>query len=195
MNKNINADKMKTVLWNKLLFDWKRLSVMTEYRNADVHSIKTSMFSEEFEIKVSRQDLLNEGKAIYAATHDWRDPGIKKYSVSKRFQHESYLGTRKIDGYGLQKPNEYSFFVPEYLESLALDITASLPYGVLVFNKTINNPPGFIAKTRIDQFYWSKKPKKLHDNKIDTMEIKKLMRKISTESYFTREKLINKTTL
>ncbi len=188
----MTALELKNELAKEFLLTRHHAAVFTEsfmFFNADFVSITGSWYSSEFEIKISKSDLRKEAEMIKMA-REWIDSsslsGKKISSYNKLMKHRHYLA---LDNPKIVVPNEFSFYVPEELEEEAIKAVEGTPYGVMLTYKSVSNPywDGHIRK---DRYYWAVKPQRLHKNKLNDADKVRVMRKVSTEAYYLREKLI-----
>lgn len=165
--------------------------------SADIVGVKYSGRISEFEIKVSRADLLGEIKAVQkalepdsvtATTKNWAnvEMGFNIYKVTettlsrtKVEKHHYYLTSPRNSF----RPNNFYFAVPTDLVALAIEKTKGLKYGV------------FDA----DALRVAKRSQILHDDThatktyIDLLNRLSVMyRDISTGKHAIREDLLNK---
>lgn len=150
--------------------------VATEYDvfgfKADVFSINQNLFTTEFEVKVSRQDLNSEIKTI----RDYTKPS------PKRHKHWAYLtGNSKYIEY---VPNSFYFVVPEELKDLAVEGVKNTPYGVIVYgvDRRLRG-----SENRDPELMYCVRAKKLHKEKYSDEMIRKLARRVSVEKFFPRK--------
>lgn len=194
----MTALELKNALAKQHLLELHRIAVITEsavYSNADLISVTQSLFTQEFEIKTSVADLRREAIAIQVAKDykEGRQPDLRitanSFAFSKFSKHREYLCQ---DNPRTTLPNEFSFFVPEELETEAMLAVQGTPYGVCLLHKSMVKENHWSGIYRyIEPFHWSVKPKKLHTNKLTIPELQKIMRRVSIESYYLREKVIN----
>ncbi len=190
----MTALEAKNLLAGEFLLQRHHIAVFTEsfmFSNADLVSITGAWFSNEFEIKVDKYDLRKEAEMITMAK-EWikneKPSGKRITSYDKLMKHRHYMA---LDNPRIVVPNEFSFFVPEELEDEAIKAVEGTPYGVMLVSKSVpnkwwpDNPPMH------DRFHWSVKPQKLHREKVREADRVKVMRRISTEAYYLRERLIN----
>lgn len=180
-----SSKEVKKHLLFYLLYRVNYLGAFTEYGGkgvygiADVIGVSRNNFLHEFEVKVSRQDLLGELEAI--KHHSWgvrngelfsERPEPKK-CMAKGTKHWSYLERGDSDAYGFSKPSKFSFVVPEYLEELAMEYLAGTKYGLIILQAN-------------DECRSAKPAQFLHKNTV-TEDIKDaLLRKAANEVYSLR---------
>lgn len=153
------------------------------FNYSDVLTLKKSMYSVEVEVKVDRNDLANEIKAIQVARED--SLRLNKVSYTKYRKHEDYLipsQRQDIINRGGFIPNEFYFAVPEALELQAKEAIyeMELPYGLYVVDD----------RRRWDSVVRHIDAKKLHTKKIDEVWLLRLVSKASNEVLSTRKKLL-----
>lgn len=179
--------EVKSNLLFYLLYQRNYLACATEYGGhgsdgiADVFGISKSGMTHEFEIKVSKADLAGELHAISFEKERQQDgtlfaPPRKAHKTSK---HRFYLGNS--DAHYLspfrQKPNHFSFVVPDALADFAINACKGTPYGVLCFNQS-----GAITS--------KKNVGRIHTTPVDQKTLYNFLHKLSTEvDTLRREKL------
>lgn len=129
---NMDSKEAKRLIVYDLVMRRNHLLAVTEgINNSDVLAINNNFYTTEYEIKVSKADLLGEFKAIKAAINGEQDLSC---SSTKFWKHCLYLGTReKYKNYAnldYFKPNRFFFAVPKELKDLAVQCVAGTPYGV-----------------------------------------------------------------
>lgn len=179
----MTSQQMKLNVGQHFLYVGGYLGVFTEVSGADLFCIRRTHFTVEVEIKVDRNDLLRELKAVQAIVNGDKmteeNYNLRKYG--KYYKHEHYLkGTKNRERYH-KRPNDFYFAVPESLAELALEGVTGTPYGVMVISEDATWASG------IDM---PKKAKKIHLEKVSSFQIDKLLRKASTEVFNLREKLL-----
>ena len=174
---------------------------MESLNNADLITVKRSMLTVEFEIKISRADLINEIKAIKEAVKiykkgfksaaelqkyiwsEWRKERKEelKISCTKFGKHRRYLHAKKFKEYVSDfVPNEFYFFVPKKLKDVALQGIEDTPYGVYGYWKfKLSGEERF-------GFEIVKKAQKITTEKIDLETVLHLARKASNDCYLLR---------
>lgn len=173
------------------------MGLFTEgFGNGDVVGVRNSGYIVEFEIKVTAQDLRNEIKSIQGALcGDMR----LSYSRSKFYKHEKYLG-KDMSKYGYvdtsYRPNLFYFVVPIELEKIAVDGVKGTPYGVLcqgnwtwTYHFTGFHRNGETEERPGYGFKESVKATLIHKEKISNEQMKRLVRKATTELYETRRRI------
>ncbi len=195
---DMKASELKTITMGEFMYGKGYLGLFTEaFSSADVMGVRNSGYIVEFEIKVTKQDLRNELKSIQCAlSNDMRGC----YSNSKFFKHELYLGKTK-DRYTYEtvgyKPNLFYFIVPIELEKIAVEGVKGTPYGVychgkweyfLTFYKGTDREQTQSREGR--GLKESVKATHIHKNKITDEQMRRLIRKASTELYETRKRVV-----
>lgn len=173
----MSSQDFKIATLNHLLFRRNFLGAFTESFNAaDVLGVSRKFIAWEFEVKVSKEDLAKELKAIRFLTG--RDTNMRRArAANKSNKHKSYLDPyykRSVpDGFFI--PNYFSFVVPEDIVAYAVRGVEGTPYGVYTVNAA-----GLYSKVT---------PKKIHDSPITEKNLHLLIRKASTENLGLREKI------
>jgi len=165
----MDSNEVKTHLISYMLWQWNYLGVVTEYDNySDVFGIKRTFYTAEFEIKLTRGDLLYEVNIIKKIINNdclWGKGGHK---TSK---HNRYL----VDLWCYDKrsiPNEFNFVCSDNIvDSGIVKMLKNTPYGLYVF-------PQFNIKGGI--YHQAIRPKKLHKEKIREKDLVRFFRKLST---------------
>ena len=85
----MNAEDIKTGMLNYCLWRGNYQGAVTEYRGADVFGITKDRHSHEFEIKVSRSDLMRELKSIECIVNG-TEPKIDDKDSGKYGKHKIY---------------------------------------------------------------------------------------------------------
>lgn len=194
----MTALELKNLLAKEHLLNLHRIAFITEsaiFHNADAISVTSSLYTHEYEIKLSVGDLRSEARAIRVAKQ-WvngeeldKSISINSFASSKLFKHRDYLAG---DNPKVLIPNEFSFFVPPELEDEAKLAVQGTPYGVVLVSKELERQHFYGVHRYIHPFYVSVKPKKLHTNKLSQADLVRVVRRTSIEGYYLREKLINK---
>ena len=180
----------KSYLLNYLLYKMRHHCAVTEYGreglvgNADVFSLTNADYSNEFEIKVNRGDLLSELNTIRyiknpPAVYDPQEDPIRQRtpSTNKLGKHSLYLSNLGLLDI-VSVPNKFYFAVPKELVELAIQRTQGTPYGVVKisdkwFEVNIEKPAEYLHKKKVEE------------------RIKRfLLRKTSVENANLREKLL-----
>lgn len=148
MSEKPTAIELKKAIMSHMFWRLHYPVVIDEYDFMDVFGIRRNGYMVEFEIKVSKQDLMREIKLSRCAQP-------LKYSKDwvKWEKHAHYL-KRKIEGtpsiydnipdwdphhQPYFVPNEFYFYVPDFLASTAVLETEGTPYGVVLTGKTANS--------------------------------------------------------
>lgn len=199
------SQDVKTRLMHIALWGNKALCVQTEcLNNSDVLEVNKRLYSTEYEIKVSRSDLLSEIKCINAAVKKLHDRNLP---YNKMRKHENYLIDKlqsqffttprgeKIPLRGKQFiPNYFYFVIPKRLWTSDIgEMLAFTDYGVIIFDLY----QGFsdIAHTmpKTSMIMETKKvAKKLHTEKIDQAHLYQVMHRCSYEVLNLMEKIYDK---
>jgi hypothetical protein len=173
-------DKTKTTskeLKEKLL--WKMMwrlgykVALDEFKFMDVFGVRRSGFSVEFEIKVSKSDFNRELRCIHADADkiekygkDWEKFIKHRFYLTGKFPKTSY--DLRMESLGICtntqeiiRPNEFNFYVPDYMADYVLEKVADLPYGVVQIGYR-DTPSG---NRYFDDYLVLKKAVKLHQDK------------------------------
>src|SRR5258706_12817754 len=184
----MKSSELKTEIMREYIYGKGYLGLFTESWGAcDVLGVRRSLFLVEFEVKVSRSDLLGEINCIHKALG--RD--IKFNSGTKFYKHQSYLRPSetyfgKVDGYKQYSPNQFYFVVPNELALTAAQGVTGTPYGVIAYG--VYNT-GYQNRHQMTGLHEVVKAQYLHKNKLDPENMMRLVRKSSVELYETRKKL------
>lgn len=174
----MDSQELKIATITNLLFRRNFLGAFTEsFNQADVLGISRTMLAWEFEIKVSKEDLAKELKAIRFLTGN--DTNMRRArAANKTSKHKSYLDPyyKRSTSDGFFVPNYFSFVVPETIVEYAKRGVEGTPYGVYQVNAA--------------GLYSAVTPGRLHEIKVDQSKLLLLMRKASTENLSLREKLL-----
>lgn len=194
-NLELSQDKvcsqgLKLQMLNEMLFSRQHIVGVTEcslYKGvADILVCSKAGFTHEIEVKVSKQDLKSEIDCIHIILGQKQQ---EKY-FEKLHKHMHYLqetanknndlfNDRFMIYYNLNKtdhtPNKFSFCVPPNLAEYAMKSLDGTPYGLYICHKNF-------VEEKI-------KPNYLHKNKILDEHKDYLLRKCSTEIFYTRQKL------
>ena len=167
--------ELKTSTLFYLLFRRGFLGAFTEsFNGADVLGVTRKLLTWEFEIKVSKEDLVKELKAIRFLTG--ADTNFRRArAANKTNKHATYL--KHEHGYkeGYFIPNFFSFVVPKEIADYTVRGVAETPYGVFYDS-------GGTLFSRVT-------PRKLKNETIDQASLLQLLRKASCENYNLRERL------
>lgn len=167
----MKSEEAKVALLDWMLFRAGFTAGFTEFQNADVFGITKAGYTHEVEVKVSKSDLMSELKCVECILGRAKQ---EKY-MNKQFKHKYYL-TSPLEKIWATVPNKFSFAVPKELVLIACEYLAGTKYGVIELT-------GGVPETR-------KKSDWLHKEKPNEKLISALLRKASTEVYFTREKIL-----
>lgn len=172
----MNSQEGKVAILNEFLFKKSCLAAVTEGPwNSDVFVVTKNRYSIDIEVKVNREDLLNEMHTIDRVMK--QDHVRLRQRGAKYHKHDAYLNNRSTmwDG-GV--PNSFYLAFPKELYDHRLEMLRGTPYGILLLDgNTI-------------EVY--KKAEKIHKNKITDASLIGLIRKACTENYFLRAKLLEK---
>lgn len=164
----MTSKELKKTLAAHLYWHLKYPIVCDEFEFIDIIGVRRTRYVVEFEIKVSKSDLDREIKCIIADPEKTEKYGKDWEKVCK---HKTYLtGERPKTNYDLRlnalgigdsmiggafRPNEFYFYVPDYLADYAIKRMAelNLPYGVV---KQVNEYPHYVVM---------RKAVKLHNEK------------------------------
>lgn len=178
----MSSQELKIATLNHLLFRRNFLGAFTESLNAaDVLGVSRKLKSWEFEIKISKEDLAKELKAIRFIVGT--DTNMRRArAANKSSKHRDYLMCQELGKENLMSeyfiPNYFSFVVPEDLVAYATRGVEGTPYGVYYVNAA--------------SLYSKVTPQKIHDQEIEKDKMFLLVRKASTENLGLREKLNEK---
>jgi hypothetical protein len=171
----INSKFLKHELAYHLFWQLHYSIVIDEWEFIDLLGVKRSNYTAEYEIKISKSDLSRELRLIKMLN---AERGSKDYP--KWVKHAKYLGKNiKKEGYDLLYshtetkffvPNEFYFYVPDFLVDYAVEETENLPYGVVKIGGRQYNS-NYIG---YDRFEIIKKAKRLHENKIESFMFYKM---------------------
>lgn len=188
----INSQQIKVAVLRFLLWEKQYLGAVTEgLGNSDVLGIKKSLFTTEVEIKCTKADFMTEVNSMNHA--------LKKSdslsNTSKLPKHYHYLDNAVVNNQALPlyegyaevykekvfRPNEFYFCVPDHLSYLSEVYlqTVSSPYGMLIFN------------TESNYVYPLRKAIRLHDQKVSTEHLIKILTRSSNENLTLRDKILH----
>jgi hypothetical protein len=168
--------------------------VIDEFQFMDLFGVNRSGYGIEFEIKVSKSDFDREIKCIkmLECKHygkDWEKFSKHRFYLTGKLPQTNY--DQQLNDLGISNnindnsyiPNEFYFYVPDYLTEYALKKLEGLPYGLIQIGKTSHNGG-------ISSFFWVyekiKKATKLHNNKVNDGLYSQL-----AHSLTVRSKLLN----
>lgn len=177
----------ESVVTKKLLHHllWERsFQIVTHqfdnyHGRSDVFWVNASMFTQEFEIKLTKADLMSELSIIKLLQEDWNPKTIKGISWTKYLKHLKYLDKKQHTGYGKSFiPNYFSYVIPQELVEIAKEYLKETPYGIISFRyKEWEHE----WKPRVD--IWSlesiKKVSSIHRDKIGDKELCKIAHRLS----------------
>jgi hypothetical protein len=133
----INETFLKKKLMHTLFWKLHFSIVVDEHRFMDVFGVRQNGYTVEYEIKVNQSDLLREIRIMKAPQPErWTKPWLKWE------KHAHYLGREIVlpsypPGYSRNSdlpyfiPNEFYFYVPDFLVETAKRHTEKTPYGVI----------------------------------------------------------------
>jgi hypothetical protein len=151
--------------------------VCDEFNFIDIVGVKRSEYVAEFEIKVTKADFDREIRHIMADEKTANHYGRDWEKISK---HKTYLtGSRPKTNYDLRYetfgvtsslpfiPNEFYFYVPEFLAEYATKkvVELKLPYGVIKTGRYILSNGNLFPS----DYIVLKKAKKLHERKAESL--------------------------
>lgn len=115
----------------------------TNFNSADVIAVKHSGRIQEYEIKVSRADLIGEMRCARVAAglehlddHMRKDGNGHRLSHTKYKKHLAYLNEHHRQGWKVSVPDNFYWCIPVDLFTLCFEMNKGLPYGIYVFNPT-----------------------------------------------------------
>lgn len=179
-----NSKFLKSELAHELYWRLHYTVICDEYDYADIFAVKRNGYTSEFEIKVSKSDFDREVRIIKT-----KKDQIEKWGKDwqKWQKHWRYLGnerTRDMMGMAEQTlfdhgicpnidderyyPNEFWFYLPDYLIDHAVKELAGLPYGIVKIGKSKYTRPDYSHYTayevikRADKLHKQKAPEKLY---------------------------------
>lgn len=173
----MTSKEIKPYLLKELLYVMGYHAAFTEVKYADVYGITRSQYSHEFEIKVSKADLLSELNCIKELVLF----GTPKKYYAKKYKHEQLL---KGESNQFQEvPNYFSYVVPFCLQEAAMAVLKDTKYGLYCIDIHENggNPYATIGR--------QKKADLLHKEKLSDEATFYLLRKAATEVQTLREKV------
>lgn len=178
----IRSEDLKQEVLELLLWEKNFLLATTEFNNwywlADVFWVSRTMFSWEFEIKVSKQDLLSELFALELILN--KDiPKLSKRYYNKYLKHNFYLNKHNVY-WKYILPNYFIFFIPKKLEKFCIDILSKTKYWIYIYDEEEMRSSNKIKCV--------KKPSKIHNEKIKNDYILDIARRLSNENLNLRKK-------
>lgn len=177
----MTAKDIKRIILSELLYQGYLCGVTEGINSSDVLAVsRNKRFTTEFEIKVSRSDLLGEWKAIKAVFQRknkqiglLKDEPMIKCSHTKYYKHKVYLDFEGI-AHERQwinfRPNRFCFVVPPELCDLAKLVVENTPYGV----KTIELYPNGMKECI--------RAKHLHKDSIREVDMEKIISRLMVEN-------------
>lgn len=177
----LDINKIKTYLISHMLWKWGYLGAVTEYDNySDVFGVRRNFYTVEFEIKLTKTDLMREINIIKKILKNKTILGCG--GGHKANKHSNYLD---IDYYYKSNvPNEFNFVVPAELEEIKTELM-NTPYGLYIIKADSNSYYGYDIEQII-------RPKKMHKKKISEIGLTRFFRKLTTENIMLREKIYYK---
>jgi hypothetical protein len=189
MEEKLTSSDLKKALASHMFWRLHYSVVVDEYSFMDILGVRRNGYAVEFEVKVSRSDFMREINIIHGEQpktkwgKDW----------AKWEKHANYLKRTiskvpsvwdSIPGYEEKAPkyftpNEFNFYVPDYLTEFALSKLANLPYGLVQYGKTSHN--GGISYF-FSRYEVIKKPQKLHSDKRCSEIMEKLAHALTIRS-------------
>lgn len=200
-----NSGFLKKELMSHMYYRLGYAIVVDEFRFMDVFGIRRNGYGVEFEIKISKSDFDRELKCINSKQESVQEYGNDWEKFSK---HRLYLdGTVPKTQYNLRmekiyadanmsrnidmkpfRPNEFYFYVPDYLSEYAESQLTFLPYGLVKIGKTASGNPDHF-------YYWRytiiKKAQKLHNDKVDNSTIESIAHALSIRNRIFHESNIH----
>lgn len=185
----MKSAEVKAKMLGQIMYGSHYSACVTEYGGygvtgvADLFGIRDNGYSHEFEVKVSRQDLMGELNSIQAVLNEGNI--FEKTTISKASKHKHYINGSPTNPYMIfdtRRPNQFSFAVIKELEELAVEKLKGTPYGLYVV----------VDDTKLTQRVDPRcviKAKYLHKDKVDQKVYLNILRKACTEVEFTRAQL------
>jgi len=173
----MTAQEIKKAMVHYLLWERGARAVAHEYSTGlskcDMFSVNRLLFSTEYEIKVSKPDLMMEIKIIKRTLQEL-NPQLFRGSLpySKSEKHIRYLGKGQPTSYKLFIPNHFYFVVTSELSHEAIEGVQETPYGVIEINQNMGNAPKVVRRAA-----------KIHANKMDIEDMVDLCRKLCWVAY------------
>lgn len=181
----INSKFLKKELMKYLYYRLGFPIIVDEHEFMDVFGVRRTGYMIEYEIKVSKADLLREINLMKC-----EQPAMYSKEWNKWQKHAYYL-RRKIDrkphlfdtipGYSERIieyfiPNEFYFYVPDFLAEIALRETVNTPYGVITIGERFLPASGNII---FDSYNIRKIAQKFHNNKVDVNIYRKVAHELT----------------
>lgn len=204
MKEKLTSTHLKKSLASHMFWSLHYSVVVDEYNFMDILGVRRNGFAVEFEVKISRSDFMREINLIHGA-----QPATKNgKDWAKWYKHALYLGkdikkseyelrlekiyseanmSRNFDENTSFIPNEFNFYVPDYLSEFALSKLANLPYGLVQYGKKqVVHSNGVDSHFYHSDYEIIKKPTKLHQEK----NCHKIMEKLA-HALTIRSRLLN----
>lgn len=196
----INSKFLKGELMHHLFWRLNYPIVVDEYSFMDVFGVRRNGYGVEFEVKVSKADLCRELKMMTCDqpmkySKDWSKWSkhahyLKKTVDQNKFTEYQLFMNKTLGEPDYFIPNEFYFYVPDFLADFAVQATIHCPYGVIKCGKVTTGHIGFDGKEHC--YYWRytvvKKAVKLHSNKVSDLEYRKLAHALTIRNRIFHEK-------
>lgn len=188
----MRSSEIKAEILSHMLYRLRFKAVVTEYGGvgvsgiADVFGITDSGYTHEFEVKVSKSDLMGELEAIRSMFNSPRLLGKSQRHISKGSKHNLYLGkslNQETWDQVFVRPNCFSFAVPSVLSDFAKEFLSNTPYGLYVITLHENGGHPWT------EVFCEKKAAKLHKNKPPSDVHENITRKACSEVAVLRAKI------
>lgn len=185
----MKSQEVKASMLSHALYRLHCEAAVTEYGGigvigiADVFAFRSSGLTQEFEVKTHRSDLQGELATIkHFSTQPTLLDGEKK-RFAKVSKHKIYLRGASTAYHERERPNMFSFVVPEELKEIAMQGVKGTPYGVYVIRE-VGNPGNtwFDIVCKVRGSY-------LHKNKLGSELTRNIMRKAATEVEVLRREI------
>ena len=168
----LNSTHLKKELMSHLMWRLHFPVVIDEYQFMDVFGIRRSEYMVEFEIKISKADLMREIKLMHCSqpikySKDWVKWEKHAHYLKRQIEKTPSIYDT-IPGYSVNVtdyfiPNEFYFYVPDFLGDVAVRETAGTPYGVVIIGTTHNS----YGREYHSDYEVIKKAVKIHEKKAD----------------------------
>lgn len=168
----INSKYFKKQLMSELFYRLNFPIVVDEHNWMDVFGIRRSGYMVEYEIKISKSDLMREiklmnGEQPIKYSKDWvkwekHAHYLKREIIKQPSIYDSIPGYSNNVDIAYFMPNEFYFYVPDFLAECAVRETVNTPYGVVKIGEKIL-PNG---NSYFDRYDVVKPAKKLHTDKV-----------------------------
>lgn len=153
--------------------------VIDEFDFMDIFGIRRSGYMVEFEIKISKADLMREVRLMRSEqpikySKDWvkwekHAQYLKRVIQKTPSLYDSIPGySPVVNNYFI--PNEFYFYVPDFLAQYAITETANTPYGVVMIGTTKNS----YGREYHSDYEIVKPATKIHNEKADEKIYRKL---------------------